>query len=139
MLWIKAFHIITIICWFAGIFYLPRLFVYHAMAEDQKTKDHLKVMERKLYRFVTPFMVLTVLLGIYLMSANWEYFLNATWFQIKVACVVLLVTYHFYCGKLVQDFADDKNQRNDRFYRVFNELPVLLLFTIVIMVIVRPF
>jgi putative membrane protein len=139
MLWIKAFHIIAVICWFAGIFYLPRLFVYHAMAEDQKTQDHLKIMERKLYRFVTPFMIITVVLGIYLMSLNFDYYKGAIWFHIKSLCVILLIIYHFYCGKLVKDFAADKNQRSQKYYRIFNELPVLLLFIIIIMVIVRPF
>ena len=139
MLWIKAFHIIAVICWFAGIFYLPRLFVYHAMAEDQKTKDHLKIMERKLYRFVTPFMLITIVLGIYLVSLNLSFFQNAIWFQVKTLCVLLLIVYHFYCGKLVKDFSADKNQRSHKYYRIFNELPVPLLFIIVIMVVVRPF
>lgn len=139
MLWLKAFHIISVICWFAGIFYLPRLFVYHAMAEDQKTQDHLKIMERKLYRFVTPFMIITVLIGIYLVSLNVSYYQSATWFQVKAFCVILLIIYHFYCGKLVKDFAADQNKRSDKYYRIFNELPVPLLFIIVIMVVVRPF
>ena len=138
MLWIKAFHIIAVICWFAGIFYLPRLFVYHAMAEDQNTKEHLKIMEHKLYRFVTPFMILAVLLGIYLVSQNLDYFLSALWFQIKLFCVLLLIIYHFYCGKLVKEFSADKNERSHKYYRVFNELPVPLLFIIIIMVVVRP-
>lgn len=139
MLWIKAFHIIAVICWFAGIFYLPRLFVYHAMAEDQKTQDHLKVMERKLYRFVTPFMIITVILGIYLVSLNFNYYQSAVWFHVKSLCVILLIIYHFYCGKLVKDFSLDQNRRSDKYYRIFNELPVALLFIIVIMVVVRPF
>jgi putative membrane protein len=139
MLWLKAFHIIAVICWFAGIFYLPRLFVYHAMAKDQNTRDHLKIMEHKLYRFVTPFMIITIALGVYLSFSSLDYFLNALWFQVKIFCVLLLVIYHFYCGKLVKDFANDQNTRSDKYYRIFNELPVPLLFIIIIMVIVRPF
>lgn len=138
MLWLKAFHIIAIVCWFAGIFYLPRLFVYHAMATDQATRDHLKVMERKLYRFVTPFMVLTIAFGIAMALNNLDYYLSATWFQIKLALVTALVVYHFYCGRLVAEFSRDENQRSHVFFRWFNEIPVLVLFGAVILAVVKP-
>jgi len=139
MLWLKAFHIIAIICWFAGIFYLPRLFVYHVLAKEQETRDHLIIMQRKLYRFVTPFMVITLGLGILLSSYNFIYYLGEIWFQIKILCVALLVFYHFYCGKLIKQLAENRNTHGDKYYRIFNELPVLLLFVIVIMVVVKPF
>lgn len=138
MLWIKAFHIIAVICWFAGVFYLPRLFVYHAMAEDQATRDHLKIMERKLYRFVTPFAALTVVFGLLLLNQNWSYYLGSPWMLAKLALVALLLIYHAYCGVLVKRFADDSNVRKHVFYRWFNELPVLALFGIVILVVVKP-
>lgn len=138
MLWIKALHIIAMVCWFAGIFYLPRLFVYHAMAEDSATRDYLKVMERKLYRFISPFAVLTVVFGLLLLSQNWSYYLGELWMQIKLALVVALVAYHIYCGVLVNRFEQDENVRSHVFYRWFNEAPVLVLFGAVILVVVRP-
>ena len=106
MLWLKAFHII------ARIFYLPRLFVYHAMAEDQATRDYLKVMERKLYRFVSPFAVLTIAFGALLIAQNIEYYLSAGWLHLKLLFVAALIAYHLYCGHLVKTFADDHNTRN---------------------------
>lgn len=139
MLWLKAFHLITVISWFAGIFYLPRLFVYHAMASDQATRDHLKIMERKLYRFMSPFAVLTILLGTMMIVMNPEYYLHAHWLHAKLGLVLLLVVYHLYCGRLVRQFADDNNQRGHVFYRWLNELPVLVMFGAVILAIVKPF
>ncbi|WP_372780231.1 protoporphyrinogen oxidase HemJ [Litorivivens sp.] len=138
MLWIKAFHIIAMVCWFAGIFYLPRLFVYHAMADDTATRNHLKTMERKLYRFITPFAVLTVVFGLVLLSQNWQFYLGETWMQIKLALVIALIFYHFYCGVLVKRFEQGDNIRSHVFYRWFNEAPVLVLFGAVILVVVRP-
>ena len=139
MLWLKAFHIIAVICWFAGIFYLPRLFVYHAMATEQATRDHLKIMERKLYRFISPFMGFTLIFGIAMIVANPEYYLHAHWLHAKLALVALLIVYHFYCGRLVRKFANDDNLRSHVFYRWFNELPVLVLFAVVILAVVKPF
>jgi putative membrane protein len=137
--WIKALHIIAVICWFAGIFYLPRLFVYHAMAQDQATREHLKIMERKLYRFVTPFMILTLVFGVWLTVLNAQYYLHSGWYHAKVTLVIPLFAYHGLCGRIVKQMARDENIKSDRFYRIFNELPVLLLFAIVILVVVRPF
>lgn len=139
MLWLKAFHIIFVVCWFAGIFYLPRIFVYHAQAPDQSTRDHLKIMERKLYRFITPFMVLSVVFGLAMMFSNPGYYLGSHWFQLKMALVVALIGYHFYCGHLVKVFARDENARSHVFYRWFNEMPVLVLFGAVILAVVKPF
>lgn len=139
MLWLKAFHLIAVISWFAGIFYLPRLFVYHAMAHDQATRDHLKIMERKLYRFMSPFAVLTIALGVAMILQNPDYLLHAHWLHAKLGLVLLLVAYHLYCGRLVRQFADDSNQRGHVFYRWLNELPVLVMFGAVILAIVKPF
>jgi putative membrane protein len=139
MLWIKAFHIITMVCWFAGIFYLPRIFVYLAMAEDAATRAHLQLMSEKLYRFTTPFAVLTILLGGWLMSFNLDYYLSALWFQIKLLLVTALVVYHVICGKMVTCHRQYGVQRSHVYYRWFNEAPVLVLFSVVILVIVRPF
>ncbi len=139
MLWVKAFHIISIVCWFAGIFYLPRLFVYHAMAEDQATREHLKVMERKLYRFMSMFAVTSVVLGVWLLSYNWEYYWQSVWFIIKLLLVLALIGYHVICGQYVKRLADDSDQRGHVFYRWFNELPVFVLFAVVILVVVKPF
>ncbi|HET8712002.1 MAG TPA: CopD family protein, partial [Spongiibacteraceae bacterium] len=102
MLWLKALHLIAVICWFAGIFYLPRLFVYHALATEQATRDHLKIMERKLYRFVTPFMLLTLVFGVAMIMMNPEYYLHAGWLHAKLALVLLLFGYHGSCGMLVK-------------------------------------
>ncbi|MBB5187605.1 putative membrane protein [Zhongshania antarctica] len=139
MLWLKAFHIIAVICWFAGIFYLPRLFVYHAMSEDQATRDQLKIMERKLYRFVTPFAILTVVFGALMIYQQPNYYLQAGWLQLKLVFVVGLIAYHLYCGHLVKVFASDQNQRRHVFYRWFNEAPVFALFAIVLLAVLKPF
>jgi putative membrane protein len=138
-LWIKAFHIIFVICWFAGIFYLPRLFVHHALSNDKATQERLSIMESKLYRFTTPFAFIALFLGLWMVSFNLDYYKNAGWFHLKFALIVALFIYHFYCGKLVKIFAAGKNTRSHIFYRVFNELPVFALFIIVILAVVKPF
>jgi putative membrane protein len=140
MLWVKAFHIIAMVCWFAGLFYLPRLFVYHAMADDQTSKDRFKIMQRKLYRgIMMPSMVVTVALGIWLLTYNMSYFMSSGWLHAKLTLVILLIGYHFMCGALMKKFATDSNTKGHVFYRWFNEAPVLILVAIVILVIVRPF
>ncbi len=139
MLWLKALHIIFMVSWFAGLFYLPRLFVYHAMAEDEATRRTLATMERKLYRFVTPWLWLTVIFGLGLIAGyGMDWFRTQGWLHAKLALVIGLIAYHFYCGKLVRDFAAGRNARSHVFYRWFNEIPVLLLFAIVILAVVRP-
>ena len=137
MLWLKALHIIFVIAWFAGLFYLPRLFVYHAQASDAASNERFKVMERKLYRgIMMPAMVLTVASGLWL----WLGFgFTGTWLHAKVALVVLLLAYHFWMRKLLGDFARDANRRSHVFYRWVNELPTLLLAAIVVLAVVKPF
>jgi len=140
MLWIKALHIISVICWFAGIFYMPRLFVYHAMAEDDISKERFKVMERKLYRgIMNPSMIATLIFGIWLAVLNWDYYKSAGWFHTKLLLVVLLIGYHHMCSALRKKFEQDANTKSHVFYRWFNEVPVLMLVVIVILVVVKPF
>jgi len=137
MLWLKALHIIFVVAWFAGLFYLPRLFVYHAQATDAASSERFKVMERKLYRgIMTPAMVLVVASGLGL----WLGFgIRGGWLYAKLALVVVLLAYHFWIGKLAGDFARDANRRSHVYYRWVNELPTLLLVAIVILVVVKPF
>ncbi|MEO7403450.1 MAG: protoporphyrinogen oxidase HemJ [Burkholderiales bacterium] len=136
MLWIKAFHIISMVTWFAGLFYLPRLFVYHAMATDPISIDRFKVMERKLYwGIMAPGAVLTVLSGFWL----WGYGFKGGWLYAKLALVLVVIGYHLYCGKLLAHFREDRNTRSHKWFRVFNELPVLFLVAIVTLVVVKPF
>ena len=140
MLWIKAFHIISMVCWFAGIFYLPRLFVYHAICEDTPGRERFKIMERKLYRGITtPAMIATVLFGVWLVSYSVSGYFSQGWFQVKLVLVAVLIVYHFYCGHLVKVFRDDRNTRGHVFYRWFNEVPVFVLLAVVILAVVRPF
>ncbi len=140
MLWLKALHVIAVVCWFAGLFYLPRLFVYHAAAEDAVGRERFKVMERKLYRGIMwPSLVVTAVAGVWMLGLNWDYYRTQGWLHAKLALVVLLVAYHFACGHYLRAFAADRNTRSHVFFRVFNELPVLALVAIVILVIVRPF
>ncbi|WP_422132631.1 protoporphyrinogen oxidase HemJ [Endozoicomonas sp. ALD040] len=140
MLWVKAFHIIAMVCWFAALFYLPRLFVYHAMSEDQVSNERFKIMERKLYRGIAlPSMIATLVLGIWLLRFNPSYYMSSGWMHAKLALVVLLIGYHHMCGAFLKKFANDANTKSDKFYRIFNEVPVLLLVAIVILVVVRPF
>jgi len=139
MLWVKAFHIIAVICWFAGLFYLPRLFVYHAMSDDQVSRDRFKIMERKLYRgIMTPSAVATVLLGLWLISFNPSFYLSQWWMHAKLGLVALLIAYHIACWKFLVALRDDRDTRSHVFYRYFNEFPVLLLVAIVILVVVKP-
>lgn len=139
MLWIKALHIIAVISWFAGIFYLPRLFVYHAMAKDPATREHLQLMQRKLYRFMSIFAVLTLVFGGWLVSYNPEYYLSAHWFGLKLAGVIALLGYHVKCGHFIKQLQAGSSQHSHVFFRWFNELPVLLMFAVVILVVVKPF
>jgi len=140
MLWVKAFHIVAVVTWFAAIFYLPRLFVYHASAEDQVSRERFKIMERKLYRGITtPSMIVVVALGLWLISMNASYYLSQPWMHAKLTLVVLLIGYHFACGHYRKLFAEDRNTKSHKFYRVFNELPVFALIGIIILVVVKPF
>ncbi len=138
MLWVKAFHIIAVVCWFAMLFYLPRLFVYHAMSEDQISKDRFKTMERKLYWGIgTPSMVLTIILGFWTAVYAWDYYASSTWFWIKVFLVFVLVGYHHMCGKYLKVFQRDGNIKSHVFFRWFNEFPVLILIAVVLLVVLK--
>ena len=137
MLWIKSLHVIFVVAWFAGLFYLPRLFVYHAQVTDDASHDRFVVMERKLYRGIMwPAMVLTAVFGGWL----WLYYgIAGRWLYAKLVLVVLLVAYHFWMGSFVRTFARGANVHSHVFYRWVNELPTVLLFAIVILAIVKPF
>ncbi len=137
MLWIKALHIIFMVTWFAGLFYLPRLFVYHAMAEDAPGRERFKAMERKLYRgIMAPSAVLTIVFGAWLWLG---YGFTGVWLHAKLAIVALLVAYHLYCGRLLADFARDRNTKSHLWYRWFNEMPAVFLPAAVILAVVKPF
>ena len=139
-LWLKAFHIIAVITWMAGIFYLPRLFVYHADATDTVSSERFKVMERKLYRgIMNPSMMVAVALGIWMILLNPDFYMSQGWMHAKLTMAVLMIGYHIWCGRLLRRFRDDQNTHIHVFYRWFNEAPVFLLLGIVIMVVVRPF
>lgn len=139
-LWLKAFHIAAMVTWFAGLFYLPRLFVYHAMTTDEPGRERFKVMERKLYRGITtPGALVTVALGAMLaMEMGLEAFRQAGWLHWKLALVVVLVAYHAYLGRLVQKFARDENRHGHVFYRWINEFPVLILVAAVCLAVLKP-
>ncbi len=140
MLWVKAFHIIAMVSWFAGLFYLPRIFVYHAQAPEAAVHAQFCVMERKLYRYImNPAMMLTVALGLWLAWREWDMISDGYWFHAKMALVALLVAYHLACGRFVRVFAEGRNTRPHRFYRMFNEIPTLILVAVVILVVVKPF
>lgn len=137
MLWVKSLHVVFMVTWFAGLFYLPRLFVYHATAQDEVSIERFKIMERKLfYGIMTPGAILTLAFGLWLWLG---YGISGGWMHAKLALVALLIAYHLYCGKLVRDFKHDRNRRGHVYYRWFNELPVVILFAVVILVIVKPF
>ena len=136
MLWIKSFHIIFMVSWFAGLFYLPRLFVYHAMSDDSISNERFKVMQRKLYYgIMTPSALLTIVFGVWLWIG---YGFSGTWLSIKLLLVLVLIVYHVWCGVIVRQFRDGANRKGHVFYRFFNEFPVLLLAAIVILVVVKP-
>ena len=137
MLWIKSFHIIFMVTWFAGLFYLPRLFVYHAMSEDTAGRERFKVMERKLFfGIMTPGALLTIGFGLWLWLG---YGFHGGWLYAKLALVAVLVVYHGYCGKLMIDFRHDRNRHGHVFYRWLNELPVVVLIAIILLVELQPF
>jgi len=137
LLWIKALHIIFMVTWFAGLFYLPRLFVYHAMSTDAASLERFKIMERKLFfGIMTPGALLTIVFGLWLWLG---YGIGGRWLMAKLILVLVLIGYHVYCGKLLVDFRDGRNRHGHVFYRWLNELPVLILIATVILVVVKPF
>ena len=141
-LWLKAFHLIAVVTWFAALFYLPRLFVYHAQAQkegDMRGVERFKIMERKLYRgIMNPSMIAVLVLGTGLLSLNFEGYLSQTWLQIKLGLITLLIIYHLWCGILQRRLAVDKNDRSETWYRFFNELPVFILIFVVLLAIIKP-
>ncbi len=139
MLIVKAFHIISMVAWFAGLFYLPRLFVYHADTNDLISNARFKIMERRLYYGITwPAAIFTTVLGVNLVLYNQSYYLHAAWFHAKLSLVILLWGYHLLCGHYVKAFANDKNIKTAKFYRIFNEIPTIFLILIVLAVEIKP-
>ncbi len=139
--WVEVLHISFMVTWFAGLFYLPRLFVYHAMADDKISIERFKIMERKLFfGIMTPGAILTIFFGLWMVFVfAWEAFsANSIWLQVKLCLVLVLIVYHIYCGKLMFDFKHDRNKRSHVFYRWFNEFPVLILFAVVALVVLKP-
>ena len=136
MLWYKTLHIVFMVTWFAGLFYLPRLFVYHAMSDDKISRDRFIIMERKLFwGIMTPGGILTIIFGVYLIQYH-EFLL---WLKLKIFLVVILAVYHIWCGKIMNDFKNDRNKHGHVWFRIFNEVPVLILFVITYLVIFKPF
>jgi len=139
MLWVKAFHIIFVVTWFSGLFYLPRLYVYHAEAHDAISKERFKIMEKKLFYFImTPGAILTILFGLWIISYNFTGYMQMMWLHWKLGLVLLLSIYHVYLGKLLHDFKQDKNQHGPVFYRWLNEIPAIFLIFIIILAVVKP-
>lgn len=141
MLWLKALHLIFMVTWFAGLFYLPRLFVYHAMSSDDISNERFKIMERKLFfGIMTPGMIVTFIFGIWmLVDYAWALYGQSGWLHAKLALLLLLLVYHVFCGIWLFDFKHDRNRRSHVYYRWMNEVPVLFLVGIVILAVVKPF
>ncbi|WP_045858124.1 CopD family protein [Teredinibacter purpureus] len=138
MLWVKAIHIIAVVCWFAMLFYLPRLFVYHAMSDDQNTKNQFKIMERKLYWGIgLPSLWLTIIFGVWVTTYAWDYYTASTWFWIKMALVAILVVYHHVCGYFIRQLRDNLCTKSHVFFRWFNEVPTVILLACVFLVVVK--
>lgn len=139
MLWVKAFHLIFMVTWFSGLFYLPRLFVYHAISTDEISMSRFKIMERKLFfGIMTPGAILTIIFGLWLLSYGVNTYMHMLWMHIKLSLILLLVFYHVYLGKLLYDFKYDRNTHGHVFYRWLNEVPVLFLVAIIILAIIKP-
>jgi putative membrane protein len=140
LLWYKALHVFFMIAWMAGVFYLPRLFVYNAQSDNPDVKAQLNIMQRRLWFFVTPFAALTLVFGlllIYAYGAQW--FALSHWMHVKLAIVVLFYIYHIYLYVLMRRFLNNANEHSAKFYRFLNEVPVLALLGIVILAIIKPF
>lgn len=138
MLWLKAFHVVFVIAWFAGIFYLPRVFVYHAQTTDEIGNARFKVMERRLFAMMTFGAVLALGFGASMIVAA-PGLLQAGWLHAKLTLVLLVLAYHGWCYKIVLAFRADQNRKSSRWFRVFNEIPLLMLIAIVILAVVKPF
>ena len=140
MLLLKSLHLIFMVTWFAGLFYLPRLFVYHAMSSDETGIDRFKIMERKLFfGIMTPGAVLTLVFGFWLAAANgWNNYMSMAWFQVKLVLLLMLVCYHLHCGILLKDFKHDRNRHSHVWYRWYNEIPVIFLIAIILLAVYKP-
>ena len=139
MLWVKAFHIIFIVCWFSGLFYLPRLFVYHSMSKDQISKDRFVIMEQKLFwGIMTPSAIAAIVFGAWLLVANWSYFMAWWWMRVKLGLAILLVAHHFYCWWDMVKLREDSSFKTHVFFRIFNEIPVFILIGAVVLIVVKP-
>jgi putative membrane protein len=140
LLWVKALHIFFMVAWMAGIFYLPRLFVYFTENEDPNLRKVFNVMQRRLWFFVAPFALLTLIFGVWLIAIyGMDWFRASTWLHVKLVLLVGLYAYYGYLYKIMRDLAQGRNIRSSKFYRVLNEAPVLVLLAIVILAIVKPF
>ncbi|MDB4327236.1 CopD family protein [bacterium] len=140
LLWIKALHVFFMVAWMSGLFYLPRLMVYHAQSDVQAVKEQFKIMEKRLWFFVTPFAVLTLVFGVWLINLyGKDWFVAAKWLHIKLSLVTVLYAYHGYLFVLVQKFSKDENTHSSRFYRFLNEAPVLLVLAIIVLATVKYF
>ena len=140
MLWVKALHLIFMVTWFSGLFYLPRLYVYHAMATDAISIERFKIMERKLFfGIMTPGAIFTLVFGIWLITFNPHYYLTQGWLHAKLALIFLLLIYHLYLGKFLFIFKKNKNTRSHVFFRYINEIPVFFLVAIILLAVIRPF
>jgi protoporphyrinogen IX oxidase len=138
MLWLKAFHIVFVVTWFAGLFYLPRLFIYHTSAQDPTSIERFKIMERRLFGIMTIGATLAAVLGIAMVIAAPSY-LQFGWLHAKLTFVAALIGYHLWCYRLLVAFRHDHNAHSERWYRLFNEIPSVLLIVIVVLVVVKPF
>jgi putative membrane protein len=138
MLWLKAFHVVAVVMWFAGLFYLPRLYVYHADAKDSISTQRFEIMERRLFIIMTIGATGGILFGAMMLIASPAY-LQMSWLKVKLLLVALVIAYHAYCYKLMRDFAAQRNRRSAKWFRAFNEAPSLLLIGIVILAVVKPF
>jgi putative membrane protein len=139
MLWIKALHVIFMVTWFAGLFYLPRLFVYHAMSDDEISINRFKIMEHKLYwGITTPGAIITIALGLFLLQSNINFYATEFWMQLKLTFVFLLVVYHIWCGIILNSFKNNANEHSHKWFRWFNEIPVIFLIIIIYLVTLKP-
>ena len=139
MLWVKAFHVVFVVAWYAGLLYLPRLFVYHAQTEDAIGEERFRVMERRLFAIMSVGGAGALAFGLWLVADYaWAAYASSGWFRVKLVLVTGLVLYHVWCGKLVVDFAAGRNRHGHRFYRLMNEVPAVALIAVVILVVVKP-
>lgn len=140
-MWYKALHMIFMVTWFAGLFYLPRLFVYHAQSDDSVSHERFKIMERKLYfGIMTPGLVLTLIFGVLMLNDYaWAVYSSAGWLHAKLGLIALLCVYHVWCGKWLLDFKHNRNQHSHVYFRWMNEVPVFFLVAIIILATVKPF